>query len=75
MKNAVIYARFSSHGQNEMSIDGQIHVCRDAVRDQKAVSIIRAHPPKAQDKSPKPKQARGFCLSLVNFVLFTSYRL
>ena len=27
MKKAVIYARFSSHSQNEQSIDGQLHVC------------------------------------------------
>ena len=26
-KNAVIYARFSSHSQNEQSIDGQLRVC------------------------------------------------
>ena len=27
MKNAVIYARFSSHSQNEQSIEGQLRVC------------------------------------------------
>lgn len=27
MKNAVIYARFSSHSQTEQSIEGQLHVC------------------------------------------------
>ena len=26
---AVIYARFSSHGQNEQSIDGQLRICND----------------------------------------------
>lgn len=29
MKNAVIYARFSSQGQNEQTIDGQIRICRE----------------------------------------------
>ena len=28
MTNAVIYARYSSHGQQEQSIDGQLRVCR-----------------------------------------------
>ena len=28
MQNAVIYARFSSHGQNEQSIDGQVEECQ-----------------------------------------------
>ena len=27
MKNAVIYARFSSHSQNEQSIEGQLAEC------------------------------------------------
>ena len=27
MKNAVIYARFSSHAQNEQSIEGQLAEC------------------------------------------------
>lgn len=27
--NAVIYARFSSHNQQEQSIDGQLRYCRD----------------------------------------------
>ena len=27
--NAVIYARYSSHRQDEQSIEGQLHVCHD----------------------------------------------
>lgn len=27
--NAVIYARYSSHGQTEQSIEGQLHDCHD----------------------------------------------
>lgn len=34
MANAVIYARFSSHAQNEQSIEGQLRVCHEyAVRE------------------------------------------
>ena len=29
MKKAVIYARFSCSSQNEQSIEGQLHVCKD----------------------------------------------
>lgn len=28
-KNAVIYARYSSQGQNEQSIEGQIRICTE----------------------------------------------
>ena len=34
MNNAVIYARFSSHGQNEMSIEGQIKICTEYAEKQ-----------------------------------------
>jgi DNA invertase Pin-like site-specific DNA recombinase len=27
--NAVIYARYSSVGQNEQSIDGQVRICKE----------------------------------------------
>ena len=29
MGNAVIYARFSSHAQNEQSIEGQLRICHE----------------------------------------------
>lgn len=35
MQRAVIYARYSSHGQNEQTIEGQIRVCRDYAQKQK----------------------------------------
>ena len=47
MKNAVIYARFSSHGQNEMSIDGQIRVCREFAESQ-GYNVINAYSDKAR---------------------------
>ena len=33
MKNAVIYARYSTYKQNEMSIEGQIAKCRRYAKD------------------------------------------
>lgn len=38
-KNAVIYARFSSHGQQEQSIDGQIRDCR-AFAEREGITIV-----------------------------------
>ena len=35
--NAVIYARFSSHSQQEQSIDGQLRYCREYAAHQNAV--------------------------------------
>ena len=29
MENCVIYARFSSHGQNEQSIEAQVRICKE----------------------------------------------
>ena len=29
MKSAVIYARYSSYGQQEQSIDGQVRACKE----------------------------------------------
>lgn len=46
-KNAVIYARFSSHGQNEMSIDGQIRVCREFAENQ-GYNVIKTYADKAR---------------------------
>lgn len=39
MTNAVIYARFSSVGQNEQTIDGQIRVCREYA-EREGLSVI-----------------------------------
>lgn len=39
MQNAVIYARFSSHGQNEQSIDGQIEECQQYC-DQMGFNVV-----------------------------------
>lgn len=55
MKNAVIYARYSSYKQNEMSIEGQIEECR-RYADEHDLFIIREYTDRAQsattDKRP-----------------------
>lgn len=35
MQTAVIYARYSSHGQNEQTIEGQVRVCREYAQHHK----------------------------------------
>lgn len=47
MKNAVIYPRFSSHGQNEQSIEGQIRICKEFA-ESKGFNIINIYPEKAR---------------------------
>ena len=42
MNNAVLYPRYSSAGQNEMSIEGQIRVCREYAEKQ-GLNIIRIY--------------------------------
>ena len=37
--NVVIYARFSSHAQNEQSIEGQLKICYDFA-NQKGYKVI-----------------------------------
>ena len=47
MNNAVIYARFSSVGQNEQSIDGQIRICQEFAKS-KGFNIIKTYIDKAK---------------------------
>ena len=47
MKNAVIYARYSSHGQNEMTIEGQIRICREYAESQ-GYNVLNVYPEKAR---------------------------
>lgn len=39
MKKAVIYARYSSHAQNEQSIEGQLHVCHEYAK-REGITVI-----------------------------------
>jgi len=42
MNNAVIYARFSSHGQNEQTIESQIRICKEYAQKQ-GLNVIRIY--------------------------------
>ena len=47
MKNCVIYSRFSSHGQNEQSIDGQVRICKEFAAS-KNLNVINIYSDKAK---------------------------
>ena len=47
MENCVIYARFSSHGQNEQSIEAQIRICKEFA-ESKGLKVINIYPDKAR---------------------------
>ena len=47
MKNAVIYARYSSQGQNEQSIDGQIRICTQYA-ESKGWQVVKVYRDKAK---------------------------
>lgn len=53
--NCVIYARFSSHGQNEQSIESQVRTCKEFA-DSKGYTVINVYSDKAKtgtnDKRP-----------------------
>lgn len=53
--NCVIYARFSSHGQNEQSIESQVRTCKEFA-DSKGYTVINIYSDKAKtgtnDKRP-----------------------
>ena len=46
-KNAVIYPRFSSSGQNEQSIESQIRICREFAEKQ-GYNVVGIYPEKAR---------------------------
>ena len=47
MNNCVIYARFSSHGQNEQSIDGQVRICTEFA-ESKGLKVVKVYTEKAK---------------------------
>ena len=47
MDNCVIYARFSSYGQNEQSIEAQTRICKE-LADNKGLKVINIYPDKAR---------------------------
>lgn len=47
LETCVIYARFSSYGQNEQSIEAQIRICKDFAK-QRGLTVINIYPDKAK---------------------------
>ena len=47
MNNAVIYARYSSQGQNEQSIEGQLRICKEFA-DSKGLAVVKTYIDKAR---------------------------
>ncbi|MDE6946345.1 MAG: recombinase family protein [Anaeroplasmataceae bacterium] len=45
--NCVIYARFSSHGQNEQSIEAQVRICKEFAEG-RGLNVINIYPEKAR---------------------------
>lgn len=53
MKNAVIYARYSSQGQNEQSIEGQIRICNEYAENN-GYSVVKIYTDKARTEGACP---------------------
>ena len=47
MNNCVIYARFSSHGQNEQSIEAQVRICKEFA-ESKGFEVVNLYTDKAK---------------------------
>ena len=56
MKNAVIYPRYSSQGQNEQSIEGQIRICTEFA-ESNGYNVVGIYPDKARtgDERQSPR--------------------
>jgi DNA invertase Pin-like site-specific DNA recombinase len=59
MKNAVIYARFSSHSQNEMTIEGQIRICTEYAQS-RGLNVIKVYTEKAKSASKDTHKRKSF---------------
>ena len=59
MNNAVIYPRFSSHGQNEMTIEGQIRICTEFAHS-RGLNVIKIYPEKAKSASKDTHKRKAF---------------
>ena len=49
-RNAVIYARYSSVGQNEQSIDGQVRICKEFA-ESRGLTVVKIYNDKARTES------------------------
>ena len=47
MENCVIYARFSSRGQNEQSIEAQVRICKEYAEN-KGLDVVNLYTDKAR---------------------------
>ena len=47
MNNCVIYARFSSYGQNEQSIEAQVRICKEFA-ESKGLKVVNMYNDKAR---------------------------
>lgn len=47
MENGIIYARFSSYGQNEQSIEAQVRICKEFA-ESKDIQIVNVYSDKAK---------------------------
>ena len=59
MKNAVIYPRYSSHGQNDMTIEGQIRICTEFAHS-RGLNVIKIYPEKAKSASKDTHKRKAF---------------
>ena len=59
MENAVIYPRYSSHDQNDMTIEGQIRICTEFAHSRGAERNQNL-PRKSKKRVQRHAQAQGF---------------
>ncbi len=52
MNNCVIYARFSSYGQNEQSIEAQVHICTE-LAEKNGFNVVNVYSDKARTGKDK----------------------
>ncbi len=57
--NAVIYPRYSSHGQNDMTIEGQIRICTEFAQS-RGLNVIKIYPEKAKSASKDTHKRKAF---------------
>jgi len=67
IKTACLYVRFSSHGQTEQSIEGQIRVCREFC-EKHDIQIVEIYTDRAtsasKDIDKRVNFLRGYCLQI-----------
>ena len=59
MENVVIYARYSSQGQNEQSIDGQLRVCKEFAQN-KGFNVVKTYVDKARSAWSESEKRHEF---------------